>query len=288
VRAPKPTLVILGAIASAACASGQLAPGFFQDDFSAIDGGSLVGFEAGASLDASPDATCPTVATLVYLLAEGSALYSYFPPTQTFTRIGALSCLSSPTHMTVDRQGTAFIVAGGRIYRASTQDASCSELTTWKPDAAFYDFSLTFIGTTNAIDDTLYLMNASVTLVTFDVMTGVRTPVAPAITLPSSPGDMTSNGDGTLYLLRGDAGANPTLYRLDPKTATVISQDTLTAQGQSNQALAFWGGSFYAFENDAVYQFDPMKKTTTLVATAPASVIGAGQSTCVPKYPPTK
>jgi hypothetical protein len=126
-------------------------------------------------------------------------------------------------------------------------------------------------------------MNDAVTLDTFDTVSGVRKPVGPAIAVPSTPGDMTSNGDGTLYLLRNDA--NAALYELDPKTAAVMKTTSLGALGQGNQALAFWGGSFYAFENDAIYQVDPIKQTAARVGTAPVTITGAGQSTCVPKTP---
>jgi hypothetical protein len=270
-----------------ACAQGEFRDGFALAD---TDGGaSSAGAPAaqvafGDSVPAAAGPACPSAATYVYVLGGSNQLYRFDPSKMTFTLIGALKCLTAPTHMTVDRQGTAFIVAGGRIYTASTEDASCSLLATWKADAAYYDFSLTFIGTSNAaVDDTLYLMNDAVTLVTFNTVTGVRTPVGPAIAVPSTQGDMTSNGDGTLYLLRNDA--NAALYEIDPKSAAVIKSELVGALGQGNQALAFWGGAFYAFENDAVFKIEPSTKTAARVATAPVSIAGAGQSTCVPKTP---
>ena len=102
--------------------------------------------------------------------------------------------------------------------------------------------------------------------------------------IPSTLGDMTSNGDGTLYFLRDVA--TPTLYQLSPKDASTIASSSISAAGGGSQALAFWGGSFYAFENSAISEYDPIKKTTKAFGTAPLQVTGAGQSTCVPKVPP--
>ena len=63
------------------------------------------------------DATgnCPPEATLIYVTGEGGALYSFWPPSFTFTFIGNLTCTTAPTHMTVDRHGVG---VGGRCRQA--------------------------------------------------------------------------------------------------------------------------------------------------------------------------
>ena len=71
-----------------------------------------------------------------------------------------------------------------------------------------------------------------------------------------------------------------------PKDATTLGSWPVSASGGDSQALAFWGGVFYAFENDVIYAYDPAKRTTTSLGNAPLVVTGAGQSTCVPKTPP--
>lgn len=272
-----------------ACARGNLSTGFVED--AGIDSGAPFvvadpSLDAGALLDAGLPEGCSRAATLVYVTGEGDTLHSFDPPTQKFTLVGKLSCLTQPTHMTVDRRGIAWVVAGGKLYTASTGDASCAAVPTWVPDLPYADFSLTFIGTTKAPDNLLYLMNNSVTLYTFDVTTGERKLVDPVLSVASTEGDMTTNGEGKLFFLR-DATSH-TLYGLDPANAAIVSQDDITANGTGSQALAFWGGSFYAFENDVIFAFDPVKKTTTKLGSAPFKVTGAGQSTCVPKVPPLK
>ena len=222
----------------------------------------------------------------MYVTGQGDQLYSFYPPTQSFTLIGKFDCLTSPTHMTVDRQGNAWVVAGGMLYKASTADASCVPVPSWKLNFSFADFALTFIGVSNTIDNTLYLMNDSANVASFDIASGTLTPIGSA-DIASAPGDMTSNGDGSLYFLRDVT--SPTLHRLSPKDASTIGMWPITAVGGGSQALAFWGGSFWAFENSQIFQYDPVAKTTTPKGNAPLQVTGAGQSTCVPlTAPPPK
>ena len=144
-----PALLVL-----AAC-SGSHVSGFGSGDGSTPgtlpgqDGSTVVGGNDGSTTilsggdgavgSADGSADCPASAKLVYITGIGSELYSFYPPTFTFTKIGKLSCLGpqlSPTHMTVDRQGTAWVVASNGIaaaglYNASTADASCSKVSTW-------------------------------------------------------------------------------------------------------------------------------------------------------------
>ena len=244
--------------------------------------GPVFGGEGGSGVDAAADG-CPQSATLVYVTGEGSKLYSFYPPDQTFTLIGTLDCLSSPTHMTVDRQGNAWVVSAGQLYKASTADASCAAVPTWKTNGNFSDFALTFIGVSNAVDNTLYLLSDFGKLATFDIASGALTNVG-TVGVSSTLGDMTSNGDGSLYFLQDVS--TPKLYQFSPTDASTMNTSPISASGGGSQALAFWGGSFYAFENSAIYQYDPMLKTTKGIGTAPLQVTGAGQSTCVPKTPP--
>jgi hypothetical protein len=118
------------------------------------------------------------------------------------------------------------------------------------------------------------------------VTTGSLTTIG-HVAVASSAGDMTTNGDGTLYYLMDQA--TPTLYEIAPTSSAIGKMYTVSADGNGSQALAFWGGSFYAFENSVINRFDPKTGTTTALGTAPLDVTGAGQSTCVPKpLPPAR
>jgi hypothetical protein len=240
--------------------------------------GALLDAGSRADLDA---AACPPAATTIYVTGQPAELWTFWPPTFTFTKIGTLSCTSSPTHMTVDRNANAWVVAGGSIYKTSTRTAACAPLSTWTPQTNFWDFALSMVGVTST-DTTLYLLGSS-SLASFDIASGafkvIGSPVVSAFA-----GDMTSNGDGSLYFLQGYVSPHP-LYRIDPATAMVARTYQVNAPGTGSQALAYFGGRFYAFENNVVYEYDPVTNAVAMLGTAPLTVTGAGQSTCVPQTP---
>lgn len=240
--------------------------------------------DTGTVVTDSGDNCCPANAQYIYITGQGAQLWSFWPPTFTFKLVGTLTCTTFPTHMTVDRNGTAWVVGDqGSVYKTSTLNATCSALSTWSPQNGFSDFALSFIGLTCG-DTSLYMLGQDTgELAKFDTVkssfTKINTPSVAGIL-----GDMTTNGDSTLYFLN-DA---PTLhlYEINPTTAAVMKTYTIpNASGGGNQALAYFGGRFYAFENDIVYEYDPNANTTKNIGTAPISVTGAGQSTCVPTAP---
>ncbi len=52
-------------------------------------------------VDGGSSSSCPPNAQMVYVTGEPAELWSFWPPTFTFTKIGDVTC-TSPTHMTVD------------------------------------------------------------------------------------------------------------------------------------------------------------------------------------------
>jgi hypothetical protein len=184
--------------------------------------------------------------------------------------------------MTVDRHGIAWVVSDGKLYRVSTTDAQCAEVTTWTPDATrFPDFALAFLGTTASDDDPLYLLGqTSELLATFDATSGAVTPVGTA-KLAASIGDMTTDGDGKLYLLIDEDPR--TLVQLDPTSAKSLASYEVNSAPVSDQALAYYGGAFYVFEGTLLFRYAlATPKQAVSLGSAPISVTGAGQSTCVP------
>jgi hypothetical protein len=238
--------------------------------------------DGGSKADSSASNECPESATAVYVTGVGNKLYSFYPPTQKFTLVGTFDCLDNPTHMTIDRLGNAWVVANGQLYKASTADAKCAAINNWSFNINYSDFSLSFVGNQNT-DTTLYLLNNASKLSAFDTASGTLKTIG-NVAVSNTIGDMTSNGDGSLYFLQDVS--TPKLYKFDTTNGMTQSSATLAATGGGSQALAFWGGRFYAFENDAIYEYDPGPKTTKPLGTSPLQVTGAGQSTCVPKVPP--
>src|SRR5262249_18576882 len=94
-----------------------------HDRDAGFDGDADADAEAEAEADAPRDVQfrdvpvldiCPDAgSTLIYVLTATNDLYSFYPPTLGFTRIGTLACGSSgssPFSMAVDRRGIAYSV----------------------------------------------------------------------------------------------------------------------------------------------------------------------------------
>jgi hypothetical protein len=243
---------------------------------------SVLGDPSDAGPGDGASAECPESATLVYVTGVGSKLYSFFPPTKKFTEVGKFDCLSDPSHMTVDRLGNAWVVAGGLLYKASTNDAKCKLVSNWKFQFDYPDFALSFVGLQDT-DTTLYVLSEQSKLSAFDTASGALRKVG-TVGVTASRGDMTSNGDGSLYFLHGIE--KPVLYQFDPANGSTRASRPIAAMGGGSQALAFWGGRFYAFESSNIFEYDFATKSIKELGQAPLQVTGAGQSTCVPKVPP--
>jgi len=255
---------------------------------SAGDGAPSPRTDGSTARDADSDAApsdCPPSARFIYVTGESNQLFSYRPETGDFKLVGAFDCLSGPTHMTVDRKGTAWVVASSLLYRASTEDAHCSRVESWTPGVNdFADFSLSFVTTTACADPHLYVLDDSARLASFDPATGVRTIIRTLAGFADGVGDMTSDGDGHLYFVH-DVTAQR-LFEIRPSSGEVVDSWRTTETGGVDEALAFYGGLFYDFLDSNVYTFDPTTGAARSIGTAPLSVTGAGQSTCVPKSAP--
>ena len=219
------------------------------------------------------------------MTGDSAELYSFWPPTLTFTDIGNLgTCTNSPTHMTVDRSGTAWVVGNGNLYKASTTaPITCSQVSNWTKQSGFSDFAVSIAQQSNG-DTTLYLLSSdgNNSLGQFDVVSGAFTNNG-TLMVQGQDGDMTSTGDGTIWYLV-DASPHP-FYQFNPTMGNVLTTDSVNAPEakDGNSALAYFGKLFYFFEDKDVYSYDQSSNTVTkLSVTAPLSVTGAGQSTCVP------
>src|SRR4051812_34187853 len=114
-------LVAIPFAASTGCGSTREAAGDDDDDDSSHPNGtngsngepSFGGADAGSSADADHADDCAESAKLVYVTGYGSKLWSFDPSGPTFKEVGTFSCLGGqlPTHMTVDRKGTAWVVS---------------------------------------------------------------------------------------------------------------------------------------------------------------------------------
>lgn len=312
-------LVLLCALAGpaivVACGSrtGLLAPP--PSDASSADSQPDVAEEADAGEDVEdapmvfPDGPdiCPDAgATLVYVITETNDLFSFYPPTLAFTRIGPLSCPAqpgtTPFSMAVDRQGIGrSVFSDGTLYLVDMRTAACKG-TTFQPDQlGFQTFCMGYAangGDAGDAGETLYVAECNVMTIPPPDSMGLATLDTTSLTLsfvgPFSPPirgpELTGTGDGRLFgFYTNPTGSGSHIVQIDRSTGAIL-QDYALQIGTPNDgyAFAFWGGVFWVFTFSGptlptiVTRFDPVTLSETMVAGMAEGVVGAGVSTCAP------
>jgi hypothetical protein len=229
----------------------------------------------------------------IYVITEENELYSFFPPTLGFTKIGDINCTNqaTPFSMGVDRSGIAYSVfTDGELFEISTLNAACKP-TTYKPNQkGISTFGMGFSGADDA-GETLYIAeSANVTsrLGTIDTKTFQLDVIGPFS--PSNGGrcELTGTGDGRLFAFcLPSSGSGGDLVNLDPLTGKIIAEVGVpVGTSQDAFAYAFYGGTFWIFtgnQGSTVSEFDPITLKTKTVASLSSTVVGAGVSTCAPQ-----
>jgi hypothetical protein len=103
-------------------------------------------------------------ATLIYLVTSQSDLWSFYPPSLSFSRIGHLNCptTDTPFSMAVDQAGVAYVLYrdmmnSGHLFRVSTATAGCQP-TTFAPDQEqFQTFGMGYSQNPSGVGETLYI-----------------------------------------------------------------------------------------------------------------------------------
>jgi hypothetical protein len=245
-------------------------------------------------VDMCPDAG----STLIYLLTEGNALYSFYPPTLAFTEIGLIDCPgdTTPFSMAVDRRGIAYSVfQDGLLFRLDTASAAC-EATKFVPGQnGFNTFGMGFVANTGDAGETLFVAEAtagmgkpnSKGLATIDTAS-FDLSVVGSFTPPIPGPELTGTADGTLYAFFTNAtGSGSEIVQVDKTSANIIKTYPLQVGSPDDAyAFAFYGGVFWVFTSEGsttqVTRFDPATSTEMLVTNLDAVVVGAGVSTCAP------
>jgi hypothetical protein len=249
------------------------------------------GGEAGTS--------CPAEATLVYVVSDDDkSLYSFYPPTLTFTKIGVLSCEPGllPFAMSVARDGMAWVLYDdGQIFRVSTKDASCTPTGFMPGQQGFTVFGMGFSADAPGSTAETLFGCWTMGLAKIDPTSLVLTPVGTVPGLNVSGGcDLTGTGNGDLFTFVPE----PTQWviaQLDKTTSAPMWSHVLTPPIPAGGAwgTSFWGGDLYLYTappgqlHSSVWRFRPSDQTTVmLVADVGFQIVGAGESTCVPVTPP--
>lgn len=305
------TLAILGATGCGSTSSNNgIGPG---DAGAGGDAAALFG-------DAAPTTTgtddCSEAAKLVYVVSSAYDLYSFYPATRTFKKVGHLACpdpgqdvaiggkTATPNSMAVDRQGYAWVsYTSGKLFKVSTADASCQSTTFVPGQSGVFKFGMAFStnGGAGTKSESLYVVGIRDTaggvvgqgLSTIDLSTmKLRTIGDFSGNLAQRGAELTGTGDGKLW---GFFTTSPaTLAAIDKATGATSSVQPLTGvETGTAWAFSFWGGDFWFYtapENQpsSVTQLKTSGGGTLGVAVPNVGfrIVGAGVSTCAPLVPP--
>ncbi len=251
---------------------------------------------------------------LVYVVDDASNFLS-FDPTELvpggapFTQIGTLNCpagtplggvggQATPFSMSVDRNGTAWVLYNsGEIFHVSTTDASC-QATSWNVgNGGFELFGMGFVSDVAGGDaETLYISGGDAddlvggNLGALNPTTLTVQNLGPLPNAEQSP-ELTGTGDAKLYGYFPGM-SNSFVANLDKTNGSRGESwnSTSLEGGASAWAFAHWGGKFYIFATsglftpvNAVYELDPATgQNTTVINASNFRIVGAGVSTCAP------
>lgn len=237
---------------------------------------------------------CMAGSQWIYTIDSNRMLSLFNPLARSFTDIGPLDCPddTGTFSMAVDQQAVAWVeYMSGELYRVDTTTAACST-TTFQVNPNLTNFGMGFVYQPDPGVDTLFVAGGDVgafptsaKLATIAFPSLALTYVAP---LDFGAAELTGTGDGQLWGLapaESSATGVTTLARIDPKTGVrlVTLQYPTIGNGTVSWALKFWGGSFYLFLGDSIYEV-PRSTGELKVAIEHTgrSIVGAGVSTCAP------
>jgi hypothetical protein len=260
--------------------------------------------DAHDAADAPPDIVFPDVPIVtncadagtqyIYVITEQNELFSFFPPTLGFTKIGDIACNSqaTPFSMGVDRSGIAYSVfTDGNLFQISTLNAACKSTTYKAGQSGITTFGMGFSGAADA-GETLYIAGDGTNtarLGSIDTTAFKLNVIGPFQPQGGGRCELTGTGDGRLFAfcLPQNGNGSGDLVNLDPQTAKIISEVNVgVGSSQDAFAYAFYGGLFYIFTGSSgstVTTFDPITLQTKAVASLSSTIVGAGVSTCAPE-----
>jgi hypothetical protein len=288
-----------------ACAEGldDPAPPVLDDPLPSAGGGGAGGAAIEPEGCPTPDAPvdpledCTAQAGLIYLASTERSLYSFdptIPGIDAYQLVGRVGCsnvgLAPPQSMAVDRFGDAwmFFSEGGEMYRVSTLDASC--VLTSYVDPIGYGTLVRGMGfTSRAGGEDLYMVIPEKQL-------GLSRILLPCMKVKSSgslieKAELSGGPDGRLFHFTGNP--NAVLSEVDLGTTSLQPIRTFPElDGSSILAFSRFAGRFYFYTSTGwdigsrTTEYDPETGMVTVRdADLGFTVIGAGQSICVP--PPT-
>jgi hypothetical protein len=258
-------------------------------------GGTGIGLDAG---DFESGSDCAESAKLIYVVSEQKGLYSFNPTIDglaAYKKVGDLKCpsQSSPQSMGIDRAGTAYVFySSGELFQVRTTDAACSSTSYQHPGKkAFNQLGMGFTAdTAGSSAQTLYIVSPDFGLATIEVKTLA---VQQKNALKGEAAELTGGPDARLFLF---AAQSAKLSEVDLGSLKLTALHTFSEFSDVLAwAFARYAGKFYMFTASGTMTAGPTKTTiydadtqqsTLRDANIGFTVVGAGQSTCVPPPPP--
>jgi hypothetical protein len=267
-------------------------------------GGSIAGAGGGTP-------GCSTAAELVYVFSLDNEIYSFDPPSKTFTQIATPDCQTGggqPNSMAIDRNLVAWLnyiddnsPNGGSLYTFDLNTKSGCQLAVDLPDGytqVGMGFSTDTVGGTS---ETLYVDGiGGAGLAKIDMTTMSLVPIGAFSgdsALTGQSAELTGTGAATLF---GYFTTSPyvRVAQINMTSGAIISDFELNnVSPPDDWAFSFWGGDFYLYAapgtnntgNSSVIHYSPATKTVdpTYVSDVGFTIIGAGVSTCAPLTPPS-
>ena len=255
------------------------------------NGSSGAGFMSGSSGSGNNDDDCAAAAKLIYLVSVDNQLYSFDPTIDgvaAYKLVGTLSCPSvgSPQSMSVDRDANAYVFYdSGEMFSVSTANAACMPTPYVHPvQNGFNQLGMGFTATTaDSKEQTLYIISPDFGLATVALPSYAVTETGALV----GAAELTGGPDAKLFVF--DA-SNASLSEINRTALSKQSMHTFQGlQGTGAWAFSRYAGNFYMFTSPGAgiptttTKYDPeMDVESVRDASIGFTVVGAGQSTCVP------
>jgi hypothetical protein len=269
---------------------------------SGAGGGTSGGIGSGSGSEAPAAGNCTEAAKLVYLVSKQKELWSFNPAlagTAAYRRIGALRCTSAsaPQTMGVDRTGTAWVFySDGSLHKVDVTTGACTATGFTYPDVIPFEglnlgSGFTALGG-DPTRETLFLLRSAEGLSTFETRANRLTETGKLV---GSLGELTGGPDGRLFAF--NPMGTPKISEVNTSTFGLTTVKTFSSSffsGVRSFALSRYAGAFYMFTAtldidgiatgpSKVSVYDPSTDAlTTRDANIGFTVVGAGQSVCVP------
>jgi hypothetical protein len=251
---------------------------------------------------------CSAASQLIYLVDAAGHLSSFDPSRLVFNDIGPLNCpfasgpmspgggSPTPFSMNVDQNAVAWVLySDGELFRVDTSTASCTA-TSFQPNQQnFQLFGMGSVFNASTGVDTLYIAGGPDYFSGNPLNVQLGTIAFPSLAVstvgPLAMGwaELAGTGDGQLWGFvpagRLSTAGFATLAQIDPTSGDSIRSYQLQgmiSNASGGFAMKFYGGSFWVFLGNKVYQVRRSDGAVVATLDTGRSVVGAGVSTCAP------